>query len=56
MDEEGQLVLANGEDDVDVDPRITLKIGIVVHNKEDEPAVRVNTIHNFYEINKRVRV
>ncbi|KAF9047268.1 UDP-3-O-glucosamine N-acyltransferase [Panaeolus papilionaceus] len=53
VDEEGQLVLANGEDDVDVDPRITLKIGIVVHNKEDEPAVRVNTIHNFYEINKR---
>ncbi|PPQ99720.1 hypothetical protein CVT24_009703 [Panaeolus cyanescens] len=54
VDEEGQLVLADGDlEDSDVDPRISLKIGIVVHNKEDEPAVRVNTIHSFYEVNRR---
>ena len=31
------------------------KIGIVIHDKPDL-ATRINTLHNFYEINKRVNV
>ena len=38
----------------DYDNYVSLKIGVVVH-REVESATRVNTLHNFYEINKRVR-
>jgi translation initiation factor eIF-2B subunit gamma len=31
-----------------------LKIGVVVHHREVESATRVNTLHNFFETNKRV--
>ena len=33
---------------------VGLKIGVVIHHHEVESATRVNTLHNFYEINKRV--
>jgi translation initiation factor eIF-2B subunit gamma len=33
---------------------VSLKIGVVIHHHEVESATRVNTLHNFYEINKRV--
>ena len=34
----------------------SLKMGVIVHHHEVESAIRVNTLHNFYEINKRVRL
>lgn len=36
------------------DDCVGLKIGVVIHHHEVESATRVNTLHNFYEINKRV--
>jgi translation initiation factor eIF-2B subunit gamma len=36
------------------DHYVSLKIGVVVHHHEVESATRVNTLHNFYEINKRL--
>ena len=36
------------------DSYVTLKIGVIVHYCDAESAIRVNTLHNFYEINKRV--
>ena len=36
------------------DEYVGLKIGVVIHYHEVESATRVNTLHNFYEINKRV--
>jgi hypothetical protein len=36
------------------DDYVGLKIGVVIHHHEVESAIRVNTLHNFYEISKRV--
>jgi len=36
------------------DDLANLKIGVIVHRCEVESAIRVNTLHNFYEINKRL--
>ena len=30
------------------------KVGLVVYNREAEAPMRINTLHNFYEMNRRV--
>jgi len=40
--------------DSEHDDYASLKIGVIVHHHEVESATRVNTLHNFYEMNKRV--
>jgi translation initiation factor eIF-2B subunit gamma len=32
-----------------------LKIGVVIKNRGAESATRINTLHKFYEVNRRVR-
>jgi translation initiation factor eIF-2B subunit gamma len=44
----------NGPTPSEHDDYVGLKIGVVIHHHEVESATRVNTLHNFYEINKRV--
>jgi len=34
--------------------RASLKIGIVIKNRDTEFATRINTLHKFYEVNRRV--
>lgn len=33
-----------------------LKIGVVVHNDKSDPAMRINTLQKFLELNRRVSV
>lgn len=45
------------KDDSPIDPDddiVQTKIGVVVHDKESEPAMRINSLHTFFEANKRV--
>ncbi|KAF8161016.1 UDP-3-O-glucosamine N-acyltransferase [Crassisporium funariophilum] len=32
----------------------SLKVGVIIHRSDAGPAMRVNTVHKFYEINKRL--
>jgi translation initiation factor eIF-2B subunit gamma len=34
--------------------RASLKIGVVIRNRDAEFATRINTLHKFYEVNRRV--
>ncbi|KAH9485327.1 putative translation initiation factor eIF-2B subunit gamma [Psilocybe cubensis] len=36
------------------DELVQTKIGVIVHDKESEPAMRINTLQTFFEANKRV--
>ena len=42
------------DSDAEQDLKTGLKIGVVIHRAESGFALRVNTIHNFLEINRRV--
>ena len=40
--------------DIEIEQDTPFKIGIVTHSVDNGFAIRVNTIQNFYEINRRV--
>jgi len=40
--------------DIEIEQDTPFKIGIVTHSVDNGPAIRVNTIQNFYEVNRRV--
>lgn len=34
----------------------SLRVGVIIHKISDEPVTRINTLHKFQEVNRRVIV
>ena len=47
-------VASSNVSDISYGDHASLKVGIVIHDRSDY-AMRINTLQNFYEVNKRVR-
>ncbi|PPQ89533.1 hypothetical protein CVT25_012205 [Psilocybe cyanescens] len=45
---------ADSPADTDDDEAVHTKIGVIIHDTESEPAMRINSLQAFFEMNKRV--